>query len=241
MIKTGLIGCGAWGRVVYKKLKIISNVVFICTSSDDYISKIESVNWVFVVTPNETHYDIVTKCLTLGKNVFCEKPLTLTFAQSKELYGISKKYNARLYVDDVQRYTNSKYHLKTHNFIERMKNSAHKYQERDLLYRLAYHDIYMVYNDIKNLNINDIKIISKHKNLNFSVLFEQVTIDFFYDVEYKGRAVHNINGISLIEKKQSDPLLDMLSMVLNESADFDKNKEISLFANYIIDKVNEKL
>ncbi len=240
MIKSGLIGRGYWGEVIHSKLKDISEVVFTCTSSDSYIDKIKGVDWVFIATPNETHYDIVLKCLELRKNVFCEKPLTLTLNQSEKLYAAAKKYNIRLYVDDIQRYIGVDYYLKDKNLIERKKNSQGDYCERDLLYRLAYHDIYTIYDDVKNSKINNIEIINTSKNLHFKILFEGILVEFFYDVKFKEKPVHHINGISLMDESYVDPLFVMLTEVVNESADFDKNMKVSLFANYIIDRVNEK-
>ena len=36
MIKTGLIGYGYWGKILYEKLNKLSDVKFICTSKDNY-------------------------------------------------------------------------------------------------------------------------------------------------------------------------------------------------------------
>ena len=40
-------------------------------------------DWVFVLTPNKTHYKICEFFLKKGVNVFCEKPLTLSYEESQ--------------------------------------------------------------------------------------------------------------------------------------------------------------
>ena len=52
LIRVGLIGYGKWGKVLYKKLNDFCDVKFVCTSKDDYESKLEDVDWVVVATPN---------------------------------------------------------------------------------------------------------------------------------------------------------------------------------------------
>lgn len=44
-------------------------------------------------TPNFLHFEINKEALKAGKNVISEKPLSLTYAEAKELTELSKKYN----------------------------------------------------------------------------------------------------------------------------------------------------
>ena len=100
-MNVGLIGKGYWGTILLSKLEKICNVKFVCSSKDNYKTKLDLVDWVFVATPNDTHFDIVKYCIESKKNTFCEKPLTPTYKQSKELFSLAKKYNVKLYVSDV--------------------------------------------------------------------------------------------------------------------------------------------
>ena len=104
MKDVGLIGCGYWGQILLSKLKKLSNLKFVCRSKDNYIHQLNSVKWIFIATPNDTHYEIVKTCLASGKNVFCEKPLTLSYKSAKELFGLAERFNVKLYVDDVFNY-----------------------------------------------------------------------------------------------------------------------------------------
>ena len=85
MTKVGLIGLGKWGSILYKKLDSFCDVKFTCRSKDTYLDKLDSVDWVVVSTPNQTHYEIVKDCLNAGKNVFCEKPLSGNLKDAKKM------------------------------------------------------------------------------------------------------------------------------------------------------------
>ena len=140
MVNVGLIGYGKWGKILYDKLSQISDVKFICRSKDTYLEKLNDVDWIVVSTPNDTHYEIVKNCLRRGKNVFCEKPLTLTYKQSEKLYEFARTGNAKLYVDDIQNWRNYDFEMMEYNLLERRKSGGGDI--KNILYRLAYHDIY---------------------------------------------------------------------------------------------------
>ena len=53
----------------------------------------EGIDYVLIVTPNHVHFDPAKKFLEKGIPVFCEKPLTVTLAESEELCQIVKKNN----------------------------------------------------------------------------------------------------------------------------------------------------
>ena len=244
MIKVGLIGYGTWGKILYTKLEKFCDVKFTCRSKDNYISKLDDVDWVVVSTPNETHYEIVKKCLWFGKNVFCEKPLTLTREQSEKLYDIADMRNVKLYVDDVQNFREVHWDLMENNLIERKKkdNFNHSYYtNKDLLYRLTYHDIYYLYPHIKNSEIEKITPIDVEKKLQFKIEFNDIDIEFCYDTNYDGERTHHINGVSLMGDGTDDPLQEMLQKVFNYDVDFEYNKEITLYTNDFIDILNKKL
>jgi len=238
--KVGLIGYGKWGKILHEKLNKFCDVKFVCTSKDDYIWELENVDWVVVATPDDTHYEIVKNCLWFGKNVFCEKPLTPTHQQSKKLYKLADMKNVKLYVDDVQNWTDVKLELMEHNLVERKKKSNLD-SVKNLLYRLTYHDIYYLYPHIKNSIIEEIIPIELSNKLRFKVKFNDIGVNFCYDVNYSGEKIHHINGLSLIRNETDDPLQNMLEKVLNGNVDFKYNKEITLFTNQFIDILNKEL
>ena len=118
MIRTGLIGYGQWGKKLHNSLSKITDLQFVCSSSDDYREYLNKADWIIIATPNKTHYSIVKECLLLGKNVFCEKPLTPNLKEASELYSIADKYCVKLYVSDIQNFRINEFPIKEKNFIK---------------------------------------------------------------------------------------------------------------------------
>lgn len=58
----------------------------------------DEVDIVDIVTPNVFHYEIAKAALLNGKNVYCEKPLSLSAEESKELAKIAKEKGVLNYV-----------------------------------------------------------------------------------------------------------------------------------------------
>ena len=235
MKKVGLIGPGYWGKIINEKLEKFCDVKFTCRSKDTYLDRLDEVDWVVVATPNDTHYVIVRNCISAGKNVFCEKPLTLTEEQSKLLFDYAEKKGIKLYVDDIQNYRDYDFEIMEHNLVERRKSGG---DIKNILYALTYHDIYILYKYIKNSEIEDVILIDNKNRLHFKVKFNDITIEFLYDLNYE-KVEHYINGCSL--RGEDDILFKMLLGVFNEEVDFEYNKEISLFTNRFIDILNSKL
>lgn len=51
-----------------------------------------------IATPNFLHYEIAKEALLFGKHVYCEKPLSLTYEQSKELAELAEQRGLTNYV-----------------------------------------------------------------------------------------------------------------------------------------------
>ena len=236
MIKIGLIGNGKWGKILHKNLKKNYEVKFVCNSKDNYESKLKDVDWVVIATPDDTHFKIVRNCILARKNVFCEKPLTPTYEQSKILFRFAKMYNVKLYVNDIQNYRQYDYTLIENNLIERRKGGGGNIA--NILYRLTYHDIYTIYKHIKYSEIESIKPIDLKNKLHFKINFNDINIEFLYDLNAINKE-HHINGNNLISEDNILPL--MFDKVFSQDVDFKYNEEISLYTNKLIDKINKKL
>ena len=60
--------------------------------------------FVDIVTPSPTHKEIALAAIKAGKNVICEKPLSLTAADSHEVIDAAQAAGVRLYPAHVVRY-----------------------------------------------------------------------------------------------------------------------------------------
>lgn len=116
-MKIGLIGYGYWGKIIRKYLDSAENIELIAIYDNninkdnlfvDSIDKImldRQIEAIFVCTPTSTHYNICKRALECKKHVFCEKPLTLQYEETRELYRIAIENNRVLYTDYI--YTDS--------------------------------------------------------------------------------------------------------------------------------------
>ena len=228
----GLIGFGYWGTVLYSKLASISNVSikFVCRSDDDYEDKLDSVDWVFVATPDITHYEIVKTCILNGKNVFCEKPFTANFKQAISLFELSEIKGVKLYVDDVFNYRTEVAEL--HKSLDKEKEINvvwNTLKRENYLNRLAYHDLYLLYPILKD------EVIINWPKIN-NITFEYLVTDKSY---------HEVNGVDFTHSNaNNDALFDMISGVLNgdNTINWDYNKAITLNTEKLLEmiKLNER-
>ena len=235
--RVGLIGVGKWGSILSKKIKKNSKLIFSANSKTNYDDKLKFVDWVFVATPDKTHFSIVKKIIKNKLNVFCEKPLTLNYKKSKYLFDLAYKNKIKLYVDNVQSFHNKKILLSKNNFISRKKTGLGN--PKYLLYRFAYHDFYFLYDYLKKKKIKKIFIEDKKKDLKFKITYTDKSVfNFNYSLNSKKKE-HRINKINLTTK--IDLLNKMIKSVLENKVDFDKNRAQSLFANQLIDKIKKKI
>jgi predicted dehydrogenase len=113
--KVGLIGCGnrsksiidALNRVPELEMTAFCDIVphkmgqraqLIKTgvkpkfvNSLDELLKMKELDCIAVITPNDTHRDIVIASLEAGKDVWCEKPLAMTVAECNDIIGAAER------------------------------------------------------------------------------------------------------------------------------------------------------
>ena len=77
---------------------------------DHYYSSVEAmversdIQAVAIVTPAKLHGTAIKICARAGKDIFCEKPLTLTVEEADEVLEVTAKAGVRLQVGHVRRY-----------------------------------------------------------------------------------------------------------------------------------------
>jgi predicted dehydrogenase len=67
---------------------------YICCYND--VLRDKNVTHIYIATPIATHFALAKKALMCGKNVLCEKPLTSSLSEAKELFEISQSNNCFL-------------------------------------------------------------------------------------------------------------------------------------------------
>jgi hypothetical protein len=213
-MQVGLLGYGYWGKILLSKLEKLDDieVMWTCTSQDEWWTNVIDLDWVFIATPNDIHYEQAKHFIEQGVNVFCEKPLTPTYEQSKELFDLAEKHDVKLYVDDVFNYRTERKDIK--NLTKPIEVVWNKVSD-NTLYDLMYHDLYLLW----------------------PYWLHSDNVKFNYG-NSDDRA-HKINNVDFSNTETSnDALLDMIKEVLYGSPDYKYNKEISLMCNKVIDKLN---
>lgn len=226
----GLIGKGKWGSLIKSKLSKLAHLKFVLGKNKDFVNFIKKndLDWIFIATPNSTHYQIVKKCLEFKINVFCEKPLSTNLDEAEQLFKIAKKNKVKLYVSDIYSFQNKKIKkIILNNKIKRTKNVKGK--DHEFLYRFMYHDISILYNHIlhKKLKYFTFNQNKKKKLFYLSIEFEDST-NFLFEYHLKSRLKkHYINDINFISK--DDVLKKMLNSVLYKKMDIRLNNKKSLY------------
>ncbi len=111
-LQTAMIGAGFMGRVHTEAIRRLGNVevaaivgvseeeargfgasMGIERTTGDYRAVLgdPSIDAVHICTPNVLHHPIAMAAMQAGKHVLCEKPLTVTSAQAREMVDLAKK------------------------------------------------------------------------------------------------------------------------------------------------------
>ena len=75
-----------------KNLQNTYNIKQIYTDLDECLSS-PSIDTIYVAVPNNLHYPVAKKALEAGKNVICEKPFTLDYNETVELFQLAESEN----------------------------------------------------------------------------------------------------------------------------------------------------
>ncbi|MGM7679016.1 Gfo/Idh/MocA family protein [Microbacterium sp. A94] len=72
---------------------------------DSFEEVLERASIIDIVTPTPTHESIALAAIAAGKNIVCEKPLTLTAASSRAVFEAARAAGVQIYPAHVVRYT----------------------------------------------------------------------------------------------------------------------------------------
>lgn len=220
MVKVHLIGYGKWGAVIDNAINDL-NVKWVEPKDAD---------WIIISTPNDLHYEQVSHWLGKGKNVFCEKPLTLSYDSAKELFDFADTMGVKLYVDDVFAWRDD-YDIydDVNHFVWTKPNQ----KDTNYIDRLAYHHFYTWVRD------TDFKIKSITGESNdFKVeLQDGKRAEFFYGDS--SEVVHYVNEDDMAHN-QNNPLRTMFECLF-EGIDYEYNRKLTLNATKLSEQVKKTL
>ena len=240
-VYVGLVGKGKWGKKLKKQLDELTNLKFFYGKKNTLISDIkkEKIKWVFVATPNITHYKIVKQCIQNGVNVFCEKPLCISYTKAKKLIDYSRKKRVKLFVSDIYNYYSVKIkNLKNINYIFRSKYVGG--DDNEYLFRFMYHDVSILYKFLKSNRILNFLIKNQNKKKIFEASIElknKIVINFIYNLNIKKKE-HLLN--KLVIRSEKDILKMMITNVLSNKVDFKKNNNKALFILKFLEKLKKQ-
>ncbi|MDF2876939.1 MAG: dehydrogenase [Clostridia bacterium] len=134
--RAGVIGTGFIGNAHVEALRRLGGVDVVAITDtygakekaevlgienyyNDYKKMIDecSLNVVHICTPNATHYEIATYAMTRGVHVVCEKPLSTTVEDAKQMLRLAKENNVIHAVNFNNRFNPMVYEMK--NIIEK--------------------------------------------------------------------------------------------------------------------------
>ena len=221
MVKVHLIGHGKWGAV-------IDNAI-----NDLRVKHVEpkEADWIIISTPNDLHYEQVSYWLGQKKNVFCEKPLSLTYKSAKELFDFADTMGVRLYVDDVFSWRDDyDIYSNVNHFVWTKPNQ----KDKNYIDRLAYHHFMMWVGDT-DFEIKDIT----GEPSDFKVeLQDGKTAEFFYGDS--SQVVHFVNQDDMTNN-QNNPLRTMFEFLFSNAGDYELNRKLTLNATKLSEQVKKTL
>ena len=122
-LSVAVIGGGYWGKNLIRNFEALGTLKAVCDSNvalhDQYREQYPNasvcsnlkevlgrsdIDCVAVVTPAETHFDVVRESLLSGKHVFVEKPLALTLEDGRKLVDLARQKSLTLMVGHLLRY-----------------------------------------------------------------------------------------------------------------------------------------
>ena len=201
MLKVGVLGAGYLGKIHLRLLQESKSYDLIgfydpdteaakilteekgYTYFDTIDALIHAVDVVDVVTPTSFHHEMAIQCLTAGKHVFIEKPITKTIAQAKELVQLADAKGLKGQVGHVERFNPAfkaiKQHIEHPMFIEAHRLAEFNPRGTDVpvVLDLMIHDLdvilSVVKSKVKNVRGSGVSVISETPDIaNARIEFE---------------------------------------------------------------------
>lgn len=115
ILKVGVVGAGRIAHRFVDEARFVSGVTIegvwnrthanaeafaarheLNITADSYPALLEQVDAVYIASPHGTHKEYALQAMAAGRHVLCEKPLSLTRAETEELFAAAKKHDVVL-------------------------------------------------------------------------------------------------------------------------------------------------
>lgn len=173
MKNIAIVGCGFWGKNLVRNFAELGVLHTICDSNVEALARFETlhpdinqqtsfeqtladreIKGVVISTPAKLHYSMSKQALLMGKDVFVEKPLSLTVKEGKELVRLAEEKGKILMVGHLLEYHPAVIKLKQLidggelgeiNYIYSTRLNLGKFRtEENILWSFAPHDISVI-------------------------------------------------------------------------------------------------
>jgi predicted dehydrogenase len=123
MTKVAVVGAGQWGRNLVRTFYELNTLAAVVEASEalrleiakqypnvpvyssiEHVQNDKSVKGVVIATPVPTHHELAKACLLSGKDVFIEKPMTLSSKDGEDLVKIAREQDRILMVGHLLLY-----------------------------------------------------------------------------------------------------------------------------------------
>ena len=204
-VRVGIIGVGHLGRHHVKHLVTIDHVECVgfydidearaTVISDKYNVKsydslealLSDCDAVTIVTPTDTHFNVASDCLTAGKHVFIEKPITKSVAEAEQLLTLANTNKVLIQVGHIERLNPALVPLKNYSispkYIEIQRLAPYDVRGTDVPVVLdkMIHDIdillFLVNSEVESIDANGISILTDSIDIaNARIRFKNGTI-----------------------------------------------------------------
>jgi UDP-2-acetamido-3-amino-2,3-dideoxy-glucuronate N-acetyltransferase len=166
-----VLGCGGWGTNVVRSVAAIGalaavsdpNAALARKHADQYgvrslsleeVLADPAIEGVMIAAPAHLHYDLAVRVIEAGKDVYVEKPLTLTTGDGRKLVALAQERGRLLMVGHLLQYHPAFIRLKELaaagefgrivNIYSHRLNMGKIRREEDVLWSFAPHDISMI-------------------------------------------------------------------------------------------------
>jgi hypothetical protein len=243
MITFGLVGAGRFGSRVRNVLEDESfiDLKWVSNSETDTES-LTDVDWVYICSPVECHFENAIEFMTKGSSVILEKPPTLRVSSIKYLLQKASEYGVEIYFSMTYLFDSQVSKIKKPSSFIWHKSIEHP-TEDSALTALLFHHLY-IFLDGNSNEINKLKIQNKNFRSpeEFSFEFwgeEKKLAGFEYLRKPKISLNHEINDIK-IKSGKPYTLSKMLRYVTGKDST-ESNHLLALNAMYLLEKVRREI